>query len=317
MILILSASYFEYSTDQVIDWLKFKKANFKRINGNSIFTDEFSLFNNDEFISEINIVWNRRWFDYNNFYPKLEKVNLSQDNTFRLMQQFFSENVRLSDVLQHKLKNKRWLSKPEEFKLNRVIVSETAKKLKLDVPESIITNSILELKKFINNYEVIITKSIAEMPMFMGKQNIKYLTSVIDKNNINNVFTEGFFYPSLFQEKIEKKYEIRTFYLDNEFYSMAIFSQENNRTKIDYRNYDTKKPNRFVPYNLPRDIEEKLRELVNYYKLSTCSIDIIKALNDKYYFLEINPVGQFGMVSYPCNYNLEEKIADYLIRNDK
>lgn len=316
MILILSAPSFEYSTEQVIDWLKFKKANFKRINGNSIFTEEFSLFNNDKFISEINIVWNRRWFDYNNFYPKLEKVNLSQDNTFRLMQQFFSENVRLSDVLQYKLKKKKWLSKPEEFKLNRVIVSETAKTLKLDVPESIITNSIVELKKFINNYEVIITKSIAEMPMFMGKQNIKYLTSVIDKNNINKVFTEDFFYPSLFQEKIEKKYEIRAFYLDNEFYSMAIFSQDNNRTKIDYRNYDTKKPNRFVPYILPRDIEEKLRELVNYYKLSTCSIDIIKALNDKYYFLEINPVGQFGMVSYPCNYNLEEKIADYLIRND-
>jgi hypothetical protein len=25
-------------------------------------------------------------------------------------------------------------------------------------------------------------------------------------------------------------------------------------------------------------------------------------------FLEINPVGEFGMVSIPCNYNLHEKV---------
>jgi hypothetical protein len=33
----------------------------------------------------------------------------------------------------------------------------------------------------------------------------------------------------------------------------------------------------------------------------------------EYVFLEVNPIGQFGMVSAPCNYNLEKKIAQYLI----
>lgn len=32
-----------------------------------------------------------------------------------------------------------------------------------------------------------------------------------------------------------------------------------------------------------------------------------------YYFLEVNPVGQYGMVEFPCNYKLNEKIAKYLI----
>lgn len=35
-----------------------------------------------------------------------------------------------------------------------------------------------------------------------------------------------------------------------------------------------------------------------------------------YYFLEINPVGQFGMVSELCNYSLYEKFANFII-NDK
>ncbi len=29
----------------------------------------------------------------------------------------------------------------------------------------------------------------------------------------------------------------------------------------------------------------------------------------KYVFLEINPEGQFGMVSHPCNYYLERELA--------
>jgi hypothetical protein len=33
-------------------------------------------------------------------------------------------------------------------------------------------------------------------------------------------------------------------------------------------------------------------------------------------FLEVNPVGQFGMVSAPCNYHLEKKVAELLIRKE-
>ena len=47
--------------------------------------------------------------------------------------------------------------------------------------------------------------------------------------------------------------------------------------------------------------------------LNTGSIDMIKSVDGNYYFLEVNPSGQFGMTSFPCNYNLHEKVADYLI----
>jgi hypothetical protein len=34
-------------------------------------------------------------------------------------------------------------------------------------------------------------------------------------------------------------------------------------------------------------------------------------------FLEVNPTGQYGMVSDPCNYYLDKKIAEYLIDYDE
>lgn len=45
-------------------------------------------------------------------------------------------------------------------------------------------------------------------------------------------------------------------------------------------------------------------------------IDLMVDLNDQYYFLEINPVGQFGMVSKPGNDYIEREIALSLIKMD-
>ena len=125
------------------------------------------------------------------------------------------------------------------------------------------------------------------------------------------------FSPSLFQGYIEKEYELRIFFLDDSFYSMVIFSQSNEKTKIDFRNYDIEKPNRVCPYSLPKKIERKITKLMNTIGLNTGSIDMIKSTDGNYYFLEVNPSGQFGMTGIPCNYDLYEKVASYLIKNSK
>lgn len=94
---------------------------------------------------------------------------------------------------------------------------------------------------------------------------------------------------------------------------MAIFSQSNSKTCIDFRKYDAKLPNRYIPYKLPDEIECALKKVMDCLKLNTGSIDLMVDENNKYYFLEINPVGQFGMVSEPCNYLLEKRIAEFLV----
>ena len=51
---------------------------------------------------------------------------------------------------------------------------------------------------------------------------------------------------------------------------------------------------------------------MNLIGLNTGSIDMILTPEGDYYFLEVNPVGQFGMISHPCNFYLEEKVANFL-----
>lgn len=94
---------------------------------------------------------------------------------------------------------------------------------------------------------------------------------------------------------------------------MAIFSQNNKKTDIDYRNYDKDRPNRCIPFNLPEEIKEKLIQFLNYTYYNTGSFDLIVSDENEYYFLEINPIGQFGGLSYKCQYKIEEKIAKFLM----
>ena len=47
--------------------------------------------------------------------------------------------------------------------------------------------------------------------------------------------------------------------------------------------------------------------------LDTGSADLIRAVDGRHVFLAVNPVGQFGMTSLPCNYHLEREVASYLI----
>jgi glutathione synthase/RimK-type ligase-like ATP-grasp enzyme len=136
-------------------------------------------------------------------------------------------------------------------------------------------------------------------------------TELIKKDELSKI--SNTFFPSLFQEALQKEIEIRTFYLDGKCYSMAIFSQLDHQTMVDFRMYNNENGNRNLPYKLPENLELKIKKLMKSLELNTGSIDIIKTKDGRFVFLEVNPWGQYGMVSDPCNYNLDEKIAKYLV----
>lgn len=122
------------------------------------------------------------------------------------------------------------------------------------------------------------------------------------------------FFPTLLQENIEKKYELRIFYLDGECFSSAILSQKDPRTIVDFRNADKKNKNRIVPYNLSPELKSKIVDLMKAVDLNTGSLDFMVGQDGKPYFLEINPVGQFGFINYYCNLGISDYVAKKMIQ---
>jgi len=199
------------------------------------------------------------------------------------------------------------------FNLNRLMVFDIAKKNGLKVPSFNIITDNKQLANTVKTFGDSVTKAISN-GLYNQIDNYRFhtYTELIDTEVLSELNTERLYFPSLITKKVEKKVEVRTFYLDGQFYSMAISSQADKQTLIDFRKYNKKKPNRTEPFKLPDEIEFKLKNVFKELDLNCGSIDFIIDKDDNYIFLEINPVGQYAMVSEPCNYNLDKLIANYL-----
>ncbi len=318
MVLILS-SLDDLSTNTVIDWLLYYKKKYVRIS--SIDEIEFSkiIISDTGFdiemtinntlnicLSEITTFWYRRSY----FSVFIEKLK----NTCSLFQQInhhlqVEANILMNFFI-HEIKTKS-LNIPQDNNLNKLITLNTAAKLGLKVPYTLITNTKEIVENFHKTKQNIITKNISG-GVFISDDE-QFLSTITQRVTQEDVETlpEKFSY-SLFQEEIKKIFELRIFYLDDNFYASAIFSQNDKKTEVDFRNYNVEKPNRTPPFKLPIDIEEKLRILMHANHLNSGSIDMIYSDQGEYIFLEINPIGQLHQVSHPCNYYLEKKIAEFL-----
>ncbi|AZJ34396.1 grasp-with-spasm system ATP-grasp peptide maturase [Tenacibaculum singaporense] len=317
MILIVS-ELLDRSTNTVLDWC-FNSLNIIRANKNDLkivsidYQKEEIIFQfREEFISSKNITsfWYRRGYlanDYsiNNNNKDLEYLIYSHlDSEWNEIIRFFTQifvNNKVKSLGSYQVKDQK------------LAQLKHAQKVGLRIPKTFITSSkedlLLRKKNCDNN---LITKGISASPSFtFDNISLEGYTELVSSEFIQSL--PDTFFPSLFQESIEKLYELRIFYLKEKFYSMAIFSQNNLQTKIDVRKYDDSKPNRTVPYQLPKSIEEKLNKFMVNMGLDTGSIDMLVDRNNDFYFLEVNPNGQFGMVSTPCNYYIEREIAKELI----
>jgi ATP-GRASP peptide maturase of grasp-with-spasm system len=206
-----------------------------------------------------------------------------------------------------------------ENKINKLIVLNIAKEVGLNIPSTLITANKSEVLKFHESFdERIITKnnSIPATLIKTRKKNyeVGVGTVLVSKEKIKNL--PEFFIESHIQEYISKEYEVRCFYLKGRFYSAAIMSQQNKKTLIDFRNYDDDFPNRVVNYKLPSSIKLMLKKLMKKIEINCGSIDLL-VKEGNYYFLEVNPIGQFQWISSGCNFNIEGIIANELIKDEK
>ncbi len=217
----------------------------------------------------------------------------------------------MNNLKKVKVLGNRWLSS-----LNKFDVLNKATGVGLNVPPTIYTSEKNVLHSFLIEHERVITKPIGEVTVFFRKKNSYGMhTKLFDLEKLYKLPDK--FGISLFQKYIEKLYEVRVFIIQNKIYSMAIFSQSNQKTKVDFRNYDSETPTRKVPYNLPEDVKNKLINLMTNIGLNTGSIDIIVDPEGDYYFLEVNPVGQFGFLQEHTNYNIYREIAQFLINKNE
>ena len=335
----------DISTNEVCEWLYMNNCSFQRINLDTIPDEttesEYSPGDFTNFQREVNFkisdvektnvksrqgpfldaydsIWFRRpdlnisnikvWENENYSKSEILKAALlsNKSNELKRLYDFFLEKLTLTA--------KKVIGDPEKSNLNKLRVLSLAQSCDMKIPNSYIVSDKAYLRQLSKQYaEGLIVKSIYEMIKVsddtLDKIFIGYTTLLTDEllRKIPDQFS-----PSLVQENIPKEFEIRVFFLEGKYYSMAIFSQNNSKTKVDFRNYDDEFPNRMIPFTLPNEVTSKCDILMKKLNLNTGSLDMIYSKNNEFVFLEVNPIGQFGMVSKPCLYNIEFMIYKYL-----
>ncbi len=318
MILILTFREYEQSTDPVVDWLLYYNAPFVKVfiedlldksNKYKIDVNSKKIFvEGKDISSEIKVVFYRRFAK--KFHFKFS-TNLGQINE-KINAESNGEIKDLYDYLFYILDDKIWFPHYSKINVNKLTMLDIANKADLKTPFSIVTNSKEELQNFKKQNKHIIYKPIRQISYYtFGKYTYSPYTTEMTEEYINKL--NDFFFPSLFQVKIKSDYEIRCFYLDGSIYASAIFTSKDRSKDTDIKLSFNKKTTKWINYQLPQEVQNKIINFMNIVGLNTGSIDLIKSIEGDYYFIEVNPVGQYFAPSVYCNFYIEKKIAKWLI----
>lgn len=187
-----------------------------------------------------------------------------------------------------------------------------ASALGLDIPRTLFTNNPSEVRAF---HDAIggdmITKMQHSFAIYRtGVENVVF-TNTVGPDDLDDL--EGLRYcPMTFQERLDKRLELRVTVVGQTVMSAAIDSQRRKDTAIDWRRDGVGLLDDWEPYQLPAEIEAKLLALTAQFGLNYAACDFILTPDGRHVFLEINAVGEFFWLEMTPGLPISEAIADLL-----
>ena len=116
--------------------------------------------------------------------------------------------------------------------------------------------------------------------------------------------------PVILQEFLEDKRDIRVTVIGDKLFPVGITKNGEN-IYGDWRK-NAKEDLQYMPETLPDDISNSIIKLMNTLELTFGGVDL--AFSDgQYYFIEVNPTGEWGWLNQYCAIPLEKVIVDELV----
>lgn len=194
--------------------------------------------------------------------------------------------------------------KPYQLKL--------AKQLGLRVPRTLLTNNPQDVAELLKNADrPIVYKALTNGVIhYPGGFPSGLLTTVVGEE-IHEHLDRVRHTICMFQEYIDKAYEVRLTVIGNTYFPVVINSQDVETTKVDWRGEN------FLPYGdyrpLPAEIVDKVQRLLTELDVVFAAVDFIVTPDGEFVFLEVNPSGQFMWMQHDLDLKMSDCLADLLI----
>jgi len=183
-----------------------------------------------------------------------------------------------------------------------------ARKLGMEIPETLVSNDPDEVRLFIakSNAEIVY-KGLSQPHMVPGTA---LFTGLLRQETLASLDLIRLT-PGIFQERVEKAYELRVTVVGSQIFAVKIDSQKNRDAQLDWRRalHDVG----YASVELPRAVEEKILAFMRAFGLFYGAFDFIVTPDSRHVFLEVNPSGQYMWLECATDLGITAALADALM----
>jgi hypothetical protein len=321
MILIISNKW-DITVDFVVAELRKRGANFLRINTEDLITSEATIGFSDfrilvskqgrfyDLTQSTKVIWNRRpGKPFDNVKP-LDRPSLAVQNF--VGDQWFSWLEALQLIpgvtwINHPQSNDAMESKPRQLLM--------ASQIGFLIPDTLISNEPSQIFEFGKKHNgKLIAKALYSPLIEEPDEDFFVFTNVIDINDLK-AEEEIRISPSIFQQPLSPKIDYRITVIGDIVYPVRIDRRsEESSFNIDWRTDKTDLD--FSACTLPEEIEHMCKRIVKEGGLIFGAIDLVQ-YKGEFYFLEINPNGEWGWLQQPFGIPIAGTLCDLMMECDK
>ena len=190
---------------------------------------------------------------------------------------------------------------------------EVARRVGLDVPRTLVTNDPAAVREF---WELcdgrVVAKMMAGFAVIEDGQEKVVFTNPLAERDLE-ALEQLALCPMTFQERLEKRVELRVTIVGERVFAASIDSSRFERSKTDWRREGLALIGDWKPCDLPADVEKGLLALMDEFGLNYGAIDLVVTPEGRHVFLEVNPAGEFFWLDRAGGLPISEAIADVVL----
>jgi MvdC family ATP-grasp ribosomal peptide maturase len=253
---------------------------------------------------EVHAVWAR----------KIWSPRMSDDLDARYRALCVSESVAALEGFFDALDEARWVNNLERQHAaeNKQRQLRLAARAGLRVPRTLVTNDPATARQFFAETDgQTVAKLLRPLDVSMDAGTPFVYTSRVREEDLAGA--EALRHsPMVFQELIEKAYELRVVYVNGEVFAGALDAKDTSRGHTDWR-LAAPDECQWQMAQLPADVANSLQKLMSDLGLVFGAVDLICTPSGEHVFLEVNPGGEWGMLERDLGLPISEAIAQALL----
>lgn len=205
----------------------------------------------------------------------------------------------------------KWLNSPFSIMLaedkSRQLLE--AVQLGFDIPKGVITNNKASAKFVFDGSNNVIGKTISHSLVEGVNEKVLFTSRMGSFDSIGESSLE--MAPVIVQEELDKDVDLRITVVGEKVFPVAIFSQKSQGTETDWRRgtgFDLEQKS----FELPLGISKKCVAIVRSLDLLFGAVDMVLDKCGRYWFLEVNPNGQWAWMENRLGLPISKAIVDEL-----